>query len=252
MIRKWIILLVLLYLMILPVQAAQLPRIVDNADLLTGQEEIELEEAAADFRDQYALDCVILTVDSLNGIPISVYADDYYDTMGYGVGSDYSGFILVVSMAERELYISTCGEAINRLSDAELDKIIDGTSQKLGEGEYAEAFSVFLGLATLNIDFDNYAAGPADEPSVNWFLSLLIGIVAAAISVLVMRSKMNTARAQSNAISYVKDGSYSLNIHRDMFLYRQVTKTPKPQNNGGTSVHRSSSGRSHGGRGGKF
>ena len=73
------------------------------------------------------------------------------------------------------------------------------------------------------------------------------------IAFLMMNSKlkkMRTAVENDYAADYMKPGSMRLAVSRDIFLYSRITKTEKPKSNSGT--HRSSSGRSHGGRGGSF
>lgn len=229
-------------------------RIVDNAGLLTMEEERILEDASYQFCTEYSLDAVILTVNDLGGKAASAYADDYYDQNGYGVGTDDSGLILLVSMAERELYISTCGDAIQRLNDRELDSIIGDISYDLSGGQYFSAFITFFDAVEQNLDYESGPADTGNTPRVNWFLSVLIGAVAAAIAVMIMAGTMNTKRKQYSAGDYVREGSYDLKNRQDIFLYSNVSKVKREQNtsSGGTSVHRSSSGRSHGGRGGRF
>ena len=82
-------------------------------------------------------------------------------------------------------------------------------------------------------------------------VALAIGAAAGGITILVMRSQMNTAKAQHNAGNYLVNGSYQLKRHHDIFLYSRVTRTRKAENNG-SSTHRSSGGVSHGGRSGRF
>ena len=52
------------------------------------------------------------------------------------------------------------------------------------------------------------------------------------------------------AANYVKPGSMNISVSRDLFLYSRITKTERPKESSGT--HTSSSGRTHGGRGGSF
>ena len=238
--------------MIVPV-FGQTPRIVDEAQLLTWEEEQMLEDMALEFATAYSLDAVILTVDRLMGSTISSYADDYYDQMGYGVGSDRSGLILVVAMEERELYISTCGEAIQRLSDRELDGIIENISPNLSNGNYYDAFELFFGFTTLELDWENSTTDVEVSNGINWMISLVSGVAVAAVIVWIMASCMNTKRKQHSAGDYLRQGSYDLKNRQDIFLYSQVSKVKREQNkSGGSSVHSSSGGTSHGGRGGRF
>ena len=243
--------------------------VIDQAGLLTSNEIETLEADAQAFQDTYGLDLVYLTVNSLNGKFARDYADDYYDENGYGE----DGVLFLLAMEEREWYISTSGSAIYALTDYGLTEIENTVVPYLSNGQYYEAFCQFQ--ATLPRFLDAYDQGhPVDgyvpgyrenvvyyEPqrSVNLPLSLVIGFIAAAAVVLIMCSSMNTKRKQYSAGDYLKRDSYRLRLHRDMFLYSNVSKVRRQEENhggghrgGGSSTHRSSGGRSHGGRGGRF
>ena len=145
----------------------------------------------------------------------------------------------------------------------------------LSSGLYYNAFDTFLaelysyfGAFLEGRPVDGYADYSGDyyrgdrdevinyeEPfTPSFFGALLIGIVTAGITVLVMARSMKTARPQRAAAAYMKENTYRVTMHRDLFLYSNVSKVRKQQNNssgGGSSVHRSG-GRSHGGGGGRF
>lgn len=271
--RQYIFLLLLISCLVLPVSAEQEIFVIDHADLLTDAEEMTLQETISDLRWIYEMDIVILTEQSLNGNRPQDHADDYYDFNGYAE----DGLLFLLSMEERDWYISTCGVARYALTDYGIQQVGETAVPYLAEGSYFEAFEVFL--AALPEYFDAYLAGSSmdgyadysgdyyhgdqeeilyyEEPfTPSLFVAVLIGLVAAAISVLVMRLSMNTRKPQKNATVYMKQHSYALTQHRDLFLYSNVSKVRRQQNNnssgGGSSVHHSSSGRSHGGGGGKF
>ena len=72
-----------------------------------------------------------------------------------------------------------------------------------------------------------------------------------------MENQLETVRSALAAISYIKENSLSVTRSKDQFLYSTVNKTAKPKetsssSGGGSSTHTSSSGRTHGGTGGKF
>lgn len=250
--------------------ASEFSLVEDNSGLLTSEERTALEQKAGELSRTYQMDVVIITIDALDGTTIEVLADDLYDNRGYGYGSDHSGLLFLLDMNHREWYISTCGKAITAFSDYGLDCLGELVVPYLSSGDYYTAFNVYLDA--LPAYFDAYEAGePIDiyyeeesKPLVIVFLgSLLVGAVAAGIAVLIMRSSMNTKRRQHSAQSYLKPGSFDLRTRRDLFLYSRTTKVRRQENSssggssssrsrGGSSVHRSSSGRSHGGRGGKF
>lgn len=254
---------------------SDLPLVADNAGLLTPQEVTALEDKALSLGTEYGMDIVILTADRLDGKRPQDYADDYYDTQGYGD----SGILFLLAMEEREWYISTCGDAIYALTDYGIQELGETVVPYLSEGEYYEGFDAYLNALPDYLEayrdgapVDGYADNSGDyyhgdredvvyyqrETSPSLLLSLVLGVAAGAVTVLIMRACMNTKRKQHSASDYLKPGSFHMRTHQDMFLYSNVSKVRRQENNnnhhggGGSSVHTSSGGRSHGGGGGKF
>ena len=175
-----------------------------------------------------------MTVDSLNGQYIRSYADDYYDYNGYAD----NGVLLLVAMDTREYWVSTTGSCID---DVDVSDLEDAFLSDLSDGNYYEAFCA-------------YADACLDEtmPMALWVALLIclgIGLVIGLITVLVMKGKLKTVRSQSGADSYMCHDAFNITHQSDIFLYQTVTRRAKPQNNGS---HGGSSGRSHGGGGGRF
>lgn len=228
-------------------------RFTDRADLVTDSEEHHaLEYRLSLISQKYQMEVAILTVDSLDGKSAAAYADDYYDSHGYGWGPSNSGLLLLIAIEEREWYVSTCGDAIEAVTDHEIDSMFYRISGMLSAGEYYEAFDTFL--MEIEAEYQAYTDDKTLDSVdiiIRLVIALLIGSAIAGIVLLIMRSKMNTARQQSGAGSYMVSGSYDLYRCQDFFLYSQTTRTLKQQNHS-SSTHRSSSGRSHGGRGGRF
>lgn len=246
--KKWIsVTLFLLLLLALPLTAsAANSYVVDNAGLLTSTEITELEERSARFYADTGMELVILTVNSLDGNTAIAYADDYFDA-NYGK----NGILLLIAMNEQEWHISTAGTAIEAFNDTDLMCMEDEIMKYLPDGKYFKTFECFLS------DAEYYWN---NEEVTDFEASLVIGIpvgfIIALIVILIMRSSMNTKREQHSAGDYQVPGSFNLRKHQDLFLYSNITKTEKPKDtdsgSSGSSVHTSSSGNSHGGRGGKF
>lgn len=258
---------------------AQSTNVVDEADLLTSQEEENLQNAINQIRDTYDFEVVILTVNSTDGETAEAFADDYYDYNGYGVDEENSGVLFLVDMGDRNWHVSTTGLGIALFGDYELDYIEYNCVQYLSQGDYYYCFSGFVAFCdtVFNPDFvsgydneyvndyeDEYYFDYSDyQPEFDFFksavIALVIGFVIALIVVLSMKSKLKTVRAKSGAADYVVAGSMNITRSDERFLYRHVTRTPRQQNNsngrsggGGGGVHVGSSGTSHGGRGGRF
>lgn len=241
------IVLIMLLALALPVLAQQ-PRVVDNAGLLTEAEVQSLTEDLDALSTQWSMDFVIVTTDDLEGKTATAYADDFFDYNGYGVGEDHSGILLLVSMADRDWAISTCGEAIDTFSDYDQEVIMDAVLPYLSEGEYYAAFSEFAAqcgeISEQNVDDGSF-------PFFTYLIvALVIGFIVALIATGVMKGKLKSVRAQVAANNYMKQGSLQVTESRDIFLYRNVIRTAKPKET--STTHTSSSGRTHGGSSGKF
>ena len=251
--RKLTSILILLFLLAGTVFAAGgTPKIVDDAKLLDDTSEAILTQQAEQIADTYGIDVVIVTVESIGASSAQDYADDYFDYNGYGIGPDYSGILLLISMEYREWAISTCGNCIRYFSDRDLDRLFDAMSYQLSVGNYAKAFGAYLDALEAQLNDDSYNSDQSTGFLPKLLLALVIGAAAGGITIAVMRSKMNTAKRQSGATDYLVNGSFQLYCQQDLFLYSRTSRTRKQQNSSGGSVHRSSSGRSHGGRSGRF
>ena len=246
----------------LPVMAeSELPRLIDDADLLSESEEQNLLQKLESISEKQEFDVVVVTVDSLDGYSPMEFADDFYDYSDYGFGASKDGALLLISMEANDWHVTTTGFGITAITDAGLDYMSDQFVPYLSDGDYAEAFETYADLCD---DFVQqarsgrpYDVGNMPRGSFNFvtrlITSLIIGFVVALIATSVMRGSLKSIRPQPSAASYVRNGSMKVTEQSDFFLYRQVNRIAKPKNNsGGSSTHKSSSGRSHGGGGGKF
>ena len=169
--------------------------------------------------------------------------------------------LLLISMEDRDWYISTHGYGITAFTDAGIQYIGEQMGPDLSAGNYAEAFLTYCRLCDQFITqaregnpFDTEDL-PKEPLALFWIpISLIVGYVLAFLVVGSMRARLKTVRFQAAASSYLKTGSLNITESRDLFLYSTLSRTEKPKNNssGGSSTHTSSSGSTHGGGGGKF
>ena len=240
-----------------------LPRLVDNADLLTDSEESTLLSKLNEISERQQTDVVVVTADTLDGKTPMDYADDFYDYNGYGFGADKDGVLLLVSLEDRDWWMSTTGYGITAITDAGIEYISEKFLSDLSDGDYADAFTTYAELCD---DFFTQARSgqPYDTGHMpkqpfniarNLLIALIVGFVIALIATGVMKGKLKTVRFQSAASNYVKANSMNVTESRDMFLYTHVDRRAKPKDtdsSSGSGTHTSSSGSTHGGGGGKF
>lgn len=230
------------------------PNFVDDADLVDSDEEIaeELEEIS----DEYGIDVVIVTVDSIGSKSATAFADDFYDYNGYSE----DGILFLLSMEHRDWAISTTGYGITAFTDYGCDYIFGCMKDSLADDDYEEAFGIFAEQCD---DFllqaengEPYDYGNSIKTGKDYIMvigvALVVGLAAAIIVSLILKSQLKSVSFQRNANSYIKNGSLKVTHSHDIYLYKTVSKTKRESNSGGSSTHRGSSGRSHGGSSGKF
>lgn len=242
-------------------------RLNDSAEVLTEDEDSELEASLEELSVRQSFDVTIATIDSLESegyTSMEEYADDLYDYCQFGYGADRDGVLLLVSTGDRKWHISTCGYGITAFTDAGIQYLGQQMTPFMADGDYAGAFRTFIQWSDTYID----AAREGHPYDVNnlpreplslmyLFLALGIGLVLAWVVVSVMKSQLRSVAFQENAASYVREGSMNLTNSRELFLYRDVQRTEHVEekdsdSSGGSSTHTSSSGTTHGGGGGSF
>ena len=242
-------------------------RMNDSANVLTEDEDNELEDALEELSLRQSFDVVIATIESLESVDydsMEAYADDLYDFCQFGYGADRDGVLLLVSVGDRKWHISTCGYGITAFTDAGIQYLGEQMTPDMADGDYAAAFRTFVQWSDAYIDAARSGRPydvknlPREPLSLMYlFLALGIGLVLAWVVVGVMKSRLRSVAFQENAASYVREGSMNLTNSRELFLYRDVHRTERVEekdsdSSGGSSTHTSSSGTTHGGGGGSF
>ena len=250
-----------------PVLAAgDLPRLVDDADLLTNSEESELLGLLDEISERQQVDVVVVTADTLNGKSPRAYADDFFDYNGYGFGADYDGILFLVSMEDRDIYISAYGYGSTAITDAACEYILDEVVPEMSDGAYLDGFKTYARMCDTFISQaksgNPYGVGNLPKQpfrfGINLAISFGIGIVLALIITGVMAGQLKSVRKLSAADNYVKEDSMRLTQSSDLFLYKHTERHARPKESSSSgsshssSAHRSSSGRTHTGGGRKF
>ena len=229
-------------------------RIVDNAGLLSIDQKENLRRLTNSISQTHNFDLVIVTERDIGNTSPMVYADDYFDNNGYG----QNGCLLLQVTGSRDYWISTSGSGIKILNDYAFSKLEADTVRFLSEGNNYEAYlafiqdwDLFLGLDNNYRSYNFFYEWNAVLVAICWVIAFVIGLVV----VQVWKKGMNTAIPQRAASAYVVPGSLAFKVKADNFLYSTVTRTRRQtqQNSlGGGGIHTGSSGRSHGGGGGRY
>jgi uncharacterized protein len=217
--------------------------IYDEADLLSSAEETQIAEKLSKIGEQFDAQIVIMTVPTSDG-SIDTFVEDVYDSMNMGCGENRDGVLLLVCMDPREYRILSNGYAGEAIGMDQIDAISEAIVSNLSDGDYADAFITFADNCAYYLD--GYLNGYPFNAGKNLVVALIIGVVAGVIVAFVLKKQLKSVRQQKQANVYIKSGSMQITASRDLFLYREVSKTKK------ASTNSSGSGSSRNVGGGKF
>ena len=237
--------------------------VYDQANLLTDSQIEELNNRLKQLSKKHNLDVRIHTTNDTYGLDTQDYADDYYDYNNFR----NDGLVLVLDMQHRIMYISTKGKGIDYFTDYGIDYIFDEIESDIGNGRYYEAFDKYIkeceyfiehGEKGDIIDIDNK---PKKFGVGNLSISAILAAITSGISSFIFKGQMKSISKEKYAINYVVNNSFKVTGSSDMFVNKTVSRRPKPSrdsdsssrgSSGGSTIHTSSSGSTHGGHGRSF
>lgn len=251
------------------VHAMQNGNVYDDAELLTESEIDTLNEEIAILQESSGWNVYAVTTADAEGKSANAYADDFFDTHS---PEQEDGVAVLIDMDNREIAISTSGEAIRYLTDERINYILDEAYSDISDARYMDCLETMLSGVTEYYDagieggqynYDVETGEISVYHSLTFFeiviaLALAVGAGALVYGIVVgkYRLKLDTYKYEFRENSQV-----NLRVKEDRFINQTVThrRIPKQTSNGGgggggakSSVHTSSSGRSHGGGSRKF
>ena len=254
---------------------ATVPRVNDLADLLNLEQMESLEEKLDTLSQTYQMEIAIVTTNDTEGKTSLDYADDFYDTNGYGYGDNYDGALFLIDMDNRQLWISTSGLAARYLTDSRIERLNDTIAPYLTKANYYEGCNVFInGIENyfkseipsnshLTFEdgkkpFTNSYGNPLTPKNYLLYagIALLVALVMASIVRAIISYRYKHPR---HTVPATLPDRLSVNYteKHDQFISTHTTRTKietssSSGSGGGSSMHTSSSGRSHGGGGRGF
>jgi len=252
-ISLYMLLALLLSLLILPVQAAELGYVTDAAGLLTDAEWEELESLCVRISDQYDCGVYMVTVEDYRDYGTGdVFEVTYgiYHEYDLGKGAERDGLLLLLSMAERDFALFVYGDGAEYAFNA--------YGQEQLEGEFLPYFRQndwYGGFCAYANTCGSYlaqaAAGEPVKESPGGLIAVLIAasFLVSLVVVLILRAGMKNVRKQTQANQYLT-GRLEVTGRRDQFTHKTESRRKIESSSGGSSAARSGGGGS--GRSGKF
>ena len=231
----------------------------DNANLLSQSEKESLSSLLEIVSENTGVNTVIVTYSSTSYSSMDT-ADAVIEKEEY----NSNGVCFAMNMAQRDYYISTLGKAVYylddyALSDSNLDNVL---FPYLSDGDYYTAFSNWAEYVEYCCDYEDETGTEGDnfEWGISLFFSLSLASFISLMIVLRGKRKLKNIAPQNSADDYIVPDSFVLTRNKDIYLYSNVVRVRRPNNDGNrppggphhSTMHTSSSGMSHGGRGGRF
>ncbi len=236
--RIFLLILLVIALLTTAVFAAEEPSYVfDEADVLTHEEEERLNQKLAQISEELGISVLAATARDNN-----YYLESSARTYFTRKSPSTDGLILYLAFSgnENRYHIDAYGNTANKFSERMYDKVENACVPLLRAGEYSMAISSYANTCNKQIS----AYGKMSVPEI--LLCFVIGIVLSfLIPMNILKNQLKSVRLQPEANSYIRQDSLLFRKQSDTFLYRNVTRVPKPKNSsGGGRVGGGSSGRS--------
>ena len=133
---------------VIPVAASEgtdLPKVIDDAGILSDYDETRLSSQIDEMTQQYQIDIVLMTENRRQEGTAQAEADMQYVNRGYGIGEGKDGILFLLDMGSREWAISTNGAAMTMFSDYDLSALGDhAASGYFSSDQYYQGFQSYL------------------------------------------------------------------------------------------------------------
>lgn len=121
--------------------------VVDNADILTDDQEAQIAARINELRRNNGQDFAFLSTDDFICFDPVEFGAFYWDQNGFGLGLDHSGVLVYLDMNIQMMVIITSGQAMTDIPDDKVDVILDAAMPLLQEGDFCGAVMLALNMA---------------------------------------------------------------------------------------------------------
>lgn len=243
--------LLLLTGLLLPARAAA-ARVFDDAGLLTDEEIADLDRLAQESGTD-AVGLYIVTVEDYTDYDsdLEQAAEAIYEEKNLGLGSDHTGQMLLLSMADRDFILLAHGDdAHDAFTDWRKEDIADAFLDNFRENDWYGGFRSYLnecawylqdnsGTDTVPDDGDDgtvsYRQMTLTDP-LAWVVSLVVGFGLALLIAALFRAQLKSVRAKAQAEDYT--GEVRFRTRTDRFTHittsrRKIVEEHDNNNHGG-------------------
>lgn len=261
----------LLYMSMTQIYASSDVYVEDTYGVLSQEEVQELQQRASEVSDKYQFGVYarIIEDDTEESYDnMDEFSERYYQQQNLGYGNTSDGVLLLITQCSQggsyQVMIPP-NSSMDMFTLDGMDAMDEKAITSLKKHDYYQAIYDYINEADslmhyyeehgeaygTNYDYDA-SYKPVDNTNIKYGCVFCIPLLFASLIVFVLQRKNKTKYTAITANQYVPKNGVHMRNARDMFLYRTVTRTPIPHDNGGSSPggsHFSSSGGMHSGGG---
>ncbi len=233
--------------------------VMDAAGLLNATEAEQLAAKAGLLAEEYGCGVYLMTVPNFKTVTSQreVYeaARELYQRFDLGLGTDKTGELLLLSMAERDYALITHGEGNTIFNEYAQIKLEDEFLDDFKDDDWYNGFDDYLDMCetALKMAAEGTPMNAANDPGTLMAGRVFGVLMALGISLAifaVLASGHRNVMEKEEASAFLVPNSFHMTGQRDNFVNRNVSRRYiPPKSSGGGSSH---SGGGFSGRSGKF
>ena len=235
-----------------------LPRVVDDADLFTDEQEATLNARMEEVVGKLGIGYALFTDDDNHGLSPEEYSSDFLHFGGYGVGDGYGAVVFYISMQPdnrcwRTTSINSYESIFTSYVTYQIDEMVDAD---IRAGRYYEAYLKHIdfveelfendGELTDDMIYSTSSDDSGDSTLICIIVGVVIGTIVGFMHLASCRKAMRVV-SPVDAHEYLVQDSFNLRDKQVYYLYSTVTKTAKQKSSSGGGGSSYSSGSSSGG-----
>lgn len=225
----------------------ELATVIDNADVLSDEEEEDLRERVKKINDKYDVNYVILTGDDNEGLSPESYTLNFLKEYGYDSDGQNAVVFYISFEPGNRCWRTTARNSIyKKFTESVINDIDDHIEPDMKNGDYYDACLTHISYVK-KIVSGKYKE-PVDRGPI--LIGIIVGVVVGIIVGLMHLASCKKAMrvvAPVDAHEYLVKDSFNLRDKKVYYLYTTVTKTAKPKSSSSSGGSSYSSGSSGGG-----
>jgi len=211
--------------------AQQKTLIYDEAGLLSGEEQSELNDLANRLGAKRQTDILIVTSANAENRDVIKLTEDFYDEHAPGYDKAHGNAVmLVMDMRNRQVYVAGFAKGETYVDNGRADRIREKITPDLSSGNYAQAFQTYVKTAYKYLGI-RPGVNP-DNPLFSIWVQLAAALAIGGIVVGVMAYRSG-GRVTVSGRTYENTGESGILERQDQYIHTTVTRVKIERNKDG-------------------